>query len=63
MTGNGFRCPVDASHGKLLDWPTARFGWFCPHQSHDGWKDRPRTRAFFRTAEAESGLVQESPTR
>ena len=33
-------CPVDPTHGAVLDWPTSRWGFRCPHQDHDG---RPKT--------------------
>lgn len=50
----GLLCPTDPSHGPLIPWPgSERFGWYCPRQEHDGRGDVPRTRAFFKTAEAE----------
>jgi hypothetical protein len=61
------RCPVDAAHGPVLDWPTARWGWHCPHHDHDG---RPAShplgelapsRAFFTTAEVDAGSVTPTP--
>jgi hypothetical protein len=54
-------CPVDPSHGVLIDWPTDRWAYHCPSQQHDGWKDRPATRAWFTTTEAETGLLIEAP--
>lgn len=50
-------CPADPSHGAVLDWPTSRWGFYCAHQDHDGWKERPATRAFFRTSEVERGAL------
>lgn len=48
------KCPSDPSHGPLIPLVGGeRYGWYCPHQEHDGWKNRGRTRSFFRTAEAE----------
>lgn len=52
-------CPIDSAHGRVLDWPTARWGYHCPAQEHDG---RPEghpdgplspTPAFFTTAQVE----------
>lgn len=54
---SGLPCPEDPSHGSLvaLTESTARGeGWYCPNQAHDGWKDRPATRPFFTTAQAEA---------
>lgn len=59
-SGGRFLCPVDPSHGRLLDWPTERWAWYCPSQEHDGYRNHPATRAFFTTSEAESGLVPTS---
>lgn len=47
-------CPIDPTHGPLLDWPTDRWGFFCSHQAHGG------NGAFFTTAEAE-GAVPADP--
>lgn len=45
-------CPTDAAHGALVPWThNPDFGWYCPDQDHDGFKDRPQTRAFFATSE------------
>lgn len=52
-----FLCPTDPSHGRLLDWPTERWAWYCPHWAHDGFGETPRTRAFFTTDEAEQGVT------
>ena len=46
-------CPIDPSHGRLLDWATDKWGYHCTHQDHEGWKERPPTRAYFTTAETE----------
>ena len=52
----GLLCPVNPAHGPLLDWPTDRWAYHCPHRDHDGYgHDVPPTRAFFTTSEAESG--------
>lgn len=40
-------CPVASEHGPLLDWPTERWGFFCPHSGHGG------NGRFFTTVEAE----------
>src|SRR4051812_9558357 len=62
-TGWGHPCPVDPAHGRLLAWAgSERWGWFCPNQAHDGDRDHPATRAFFRTSEAESGLTSSDQT-
>lgn len=59
-------CPVDPAHGVVQDWPTARWGFYCPHQSHDGRPkshalgEAPPTRAFFRSNEVESGRLIEA---
>ncbi len=48
------KCPTDPVHGSLV--PLAdneRWGWYCPHQEHDGHGERPASRAFFTTAEAD----------
>ncbi len=29
-------CPLDAGHGRLLDWPTATAAWYCPSRRHEG---------------------------
>lgn len=50
-------CPIDPSHGRLYDWVSERFGFYCPHWAHDGFKDRPATRRFFTTEEAETGAL------
>src|SRR3989304_2177045 len=56
-------CPANPTHGAVLDWPTDRWGFHCPHQDHDG---RPKahpygpsapTRAFFTTTEVEQGFL------
>lgn len=44
----GLRCPIDPAHGVLLDWPTDRWGFMCPHRDHGG------NGRFFTTAEAEA---------
>ncbi len=51
----GVKCPTDPAHGSLipLTGGTGDWGWFCPHQDHDGFKDRPASRAFFRTSEVD----------
>ncbi len=33
---HGPACPQNPGHGALLDWPTERAGWYCPHRQHDG---------------------------
>lgn len=43
-----FRCPDDG--GKLLDWPSERYGFMCPNEIHGG------NGRFFTTAEAETPL-------
>lgn len=54
-------CPVDPSHGPLVDWPTDRWAFYCPHQDHDGrmpghpMGEAPATLAFFRTEEVSPG--------
>src|SRR6185369_784968 len=54
----GLVCPTDPEHGPLIPWTHGSdYGWHCPHQAHDGHGDRPQTRAFFTTAEAERGLT------
>jgi len=55
MSGLLLRCPVDAAHGRLLDWPTDRHGFFCPHTAHGG------NGAFFTTAEAEAPATRPRP--
>jgi hypothetical protein len=55
----GLLCPVDPSHGRLIDWPTDRWAFYCPDQAHDGWHDRPSTPCFFTTAEAERGSLDD----
>lgn len=58
----GLLCPADPSHGPLIPWTgNPRWGWHCPHQDHDGWGDRPRTRPFFTTEEAETGVLATTP--
>ena len=57
MTAYGLHCPDEPAHGRLLDWPTERFGFFCPHQGHGG------NGAFFTTAEAESPTPSSSVDR
>jgi len=57
----GYRCPVESGHGTLI--PLAypgRWSWYCPNALHDGWKDQPRTRAYFTMTEAETGLIDGS---
>lgn len=54
-------CPLDATHGPLLDWPSERWGFFCPNQRHDGDRERPPTRALFTTGEAEAGAINTTP--
>lgn len=57
----GLLCPVDSEHGPLLPWThNPDFGWYCPDQWHDGHGDRPQSRAFFTTQEAEAGLTNEA---
>ncbi len=58
MSGKLFRllCPIEPGHGALLGLVEATRrgeGYYCPHQDHDGWRDRPATRPFFTTAQAE----------
>lgn len=59
-------CPVAAEHGRVLDWPSERWSFFCSHADHDGRpKTHPlgpssRTRAFFRTEEVERGQLDEA---
>lgn len=53
----GLLCPTDPGHGSLIPLAQATRrgeGWLCPHQEHDGWKDRPHRRPFFTTAQAEA---------
>lgn len=57
----GLSCPVDPGHGALFDWPTDRWAFHCSHQDHDGFGERPPTRAFFTTQEAESGRLGDEP--
>jgi len=61
MSGGRFLCPIDPAHGKLLDWPTDRWAWHCPHRAHDGLGDVAPTRAYFTTSEAETGIVVALP--
>ena len=60
----GLLCPACPEHGKLLDWSSERWGFYCPHRDHEG---RPAkgvapTRAFFRTEEAEAGALDRAHT-
>ena len=53
----GLPCPVDPSHGPLIalaETTRRGEGWYCPDQSHDGWKNRPPSRPFFTTAQAQA---------
>lgn len=56
-------CPVDPSHGAVQDWPTSRWGFYCPHTAHDGRPkshplgEAPATRAFYTTSEVEAGFI------
>jgi hypothetical protein len=57
IAGWGHACPADSTHGRLIPWPHSPvYGWFCPSQLHDGYRDRPATRAFFTTDEARTGV-------
>lgn len=33
---SGPPCPQDEAHGRLLDWPSATAGYYCPHVRHRG---------------------------
>jgi len=60
-------CPVNPTHGKILDMAGERWGFYCSHADHDG---RPVTspfgslapsRAFFTTHEVEAGAPPPPP--
>lgn len=56
----GLLCPTDYGHGLLVplaDTTRQGEGWYCPHQEHDGWRDRPFRRPFFTTAQAEEATA------
>lgn len=56
----GLYCPTDPSHGMLVglrDTTARGEGWYCPHQAHDGGKDRAASRPFFTTAQAEAATA------
>lgn len=52
-------CPIEPAHGRLLDWPTDKWGYYCAAQSHDGRTAHhlggslSPTLAFFTTAQVE----------
>lgn len=53
MNAYGAKCPMDESHGRLLDhtdWPDR---WWCPANAHGG------NGRFFTTAEAQGAFVME----
>jgi len=64
VTRNTYRvsmvCPVVPAHGRVYDWPGERWSFYCANQEHDGWGDRPPTRAFFTAKEVEQGCLDGS---
>lgn len=52
------KCPVDPAHGHVIGLAGHPvWGYYCPAQPHDGFRDREPTRAFFTTTEAETGVL------
>ena len=43
-TGNGDRCPLVPSHGRMYVLDQVQY---CAHIAHDGWHEVPRTRALW----------------
>lgn len=54
-------CPVDPAHGPVVPVVNSRWGWYCPHQAHDGLRGKPSTRAYFTTVEVDSGIRRFDP--